>query len=304
MLKRILSSLVFRVGSFFAKLIGREPYVTWRELFKIHLIDFPVLKIKNILGRGMKDTVQIGGKRINDDFTAVTFNGHKIFWPSHFSIAPVKEAFRSVYSNEADNYFRFYEPAFTDVVMDLGVCEGVFSLLLADKVKKIYAFEPLPVLCSALRLTLQGGIEKGVVEVCNFAVGDKTGAVDFFFDENLEGGSLDSSKLMSNNTGRISVPLITLDDFVKDMGIHEVSLIKMDIEGAEYSALCGAQMILKEMKPDLLVSAYHYPRDYDRLSKFLAGMGYETTAGPVFMTQQGGQKRPWYRPALIHASQR
>jgi hypothetical protein len=79
-------------------------------------------------------------------------------------------------------------------------------------------------------------------------------------------------------------------------------MIKMDVEGAEYSVLEGAREIIKEFKPDLLVSAYHYPYDYERLSKFIVDLGYDISRGPLVMTTQNGQRRPWYRYALIYAA--
>lgn len=64
-----------------------------------------------------------------------------------------------------------------------------------------------------------------------------------------------------------------------DDGIDEtVDLIKMDIEGAEMSALSGCKRTLKT-GPDLAIAAYHRPADLVELPSFLNAAGY---ASPAF----------------------
>lgn len=59
-----------------------------------------------------------------------------------------------------------------------------------------------------------------------------------------------------------------------DDGISEhVDLIKMDIEGAEISALTGCLRTLKT-GPDLAIAAYHRPEDLVQLPRFLESAGY------------------------------
>jgi FkbM family methyltransferase len=59
-----------------------------------------------------------------------------------------------------------------------------------------------------------------------------------------------------------------------DDGINErVDLIKMDIEGAEMSALTGCLRTLKT-GPDLAIAAYHRPGDLVQLPRFLESAGY------------------------------
>ena len=48
--------------------------------------------------------------------------------------------------------------------------------------------------------------------------------------------------------------MIRLDEFLKG---ERVTLMKMDIEGAEYDALKGAEYIIKTQKPRLAISIYH-----------------------------------------------
>jgi FkbM family methyltransferase len=56
-----------------------------------------------------------------------------------------------------------------------------------------------------------------------------------------------------------TVPAVRLDDVVDKS--DKVTLIKMDIEGAEIPALQGAQRIIKEDKPKLAICIYHMIED-------------------------------------------
>jgi len=64
------------------------------------------------------------------------------------------------------------------------------------------------------------------------------------------------SKLVEK--GNSFVQCISLDDFMSD---YRPNLIKMDIEGGEFSALKGAQRLIKEFRPNLAISVYHKSND-------------------------------------------
>lgn len=49
----------------------------------------------------------------------------------------------------------------------------------------------------------------------------------------------------------------------------DVSFIKMDIEGAEYKAIKGAEQIIKRCRPKLAVSIYHKAEDIWELSEMI-----------------------------------
>lgn len=301
MLRRLCFFFQLRIGSFFAKIIGKEPHVTWTALFREHFVEYPFHKIKGLVSKNNESNF-FKITPYDDTLVVVTVGGLSVFWPMHFPTEPILSGYNAIFNNEADNYFRFYTPKKTDIVFDLGACEGIFSLLLRDKVEKVYTFEPFPGLCHALACTLEDDIKTGRAEICNYAVGDKIGEVDFFLDDDLDGSSMQESRLEGKETKKISVPMITLDDFIIERGIQRVSMIKMDVEGAEFDVLQGARGILSKMKPDLLVSSYHYPHDYERLSQFLVDLGYKIKTSPLVMTTQGGQSRPWYRYALVYAT--
>jgi len=45
---------------------------------------------------------------------------------------------------------------------------------------------------------------------------------------------------------------------------YDIGCIKLDVEGAEYESILGAEKIVKKHRPVLLISAYHTAKDlYD-----------------------------------------
>lgn len=90
----------------------------------------------------------------------------------------------------------------------------------------------------------------GCIELVNKAVSDKTGQASF----QMKGGRCSA---LGDEKGEI-VEVVSLDDLLEG---RPVSLLKLDVEGAEKEALQGARKVLKQVKPRLIVSAYHRSGD-------------------------------------------
>ena len=98
-------------------------------------------------------------------------------------------------------------------------------------------------------------MEKNVSDYANIilkhkGVGSKNGKM-FVNDGNHPAGN----KLLES--GDAEVETVTLDHDI----CEPISVIKMDIEGAEKDAIKGASSHIREEKPKLLVSSYHLPGD-------------------------------------------
>jgi len=90
------------------------------------------------------------------------------------------------------------------------------------------------------------GVSDVVLYPC--AVAEKNGYL-FFHRDGATGGSLSTD---AEECDIISV--VSLDSVLKK---KKVSMIKMDVEGAEIDALNGAKRIIKEQSPDLAICVYH-----------------------------------------------
>jgi len=62
-----------------------------------------------------------------------------------------------------------------------------------------------------------------------------------------------ASAITENDSGEV-LPLVRLDDVIFNVPL---TFIKMDIEGAELSALRGAERLISEQSPDMAISVYH-----------------------------------------------
>jgi FkbM family methyltransferase len=99
----------------------------------------------------------------------------------------------------------------------------------------------------------------GPVMLWPCAVTDRSGIVSF-------SSGLDEASGVSDD-GQTNVTAVALDDVLAGW---RPTLIKMDIEGSELEALCGARHIITESRPSLAVSVYHRPDHLWRIPLMLA----------------------------------
>ncbi len=116
------------------------------------------------------------------------------------------------------------------IILDLGANYGRFSQQMADRFGcKCYAVEPSPQVFSDL-------VQTDLIQKFQVAISRETGPLEFHVDSN----ELASSLLKGPNSKQVrgvTVRGVRLEDFVRELGLREVSLIKMDIEGAEIDVL-------------------------------------------------------------------
>lgn len=92
-----------------------------------------------------------------------------------------------------------------------------------------------------------------------------------------ESGNVETTSYVNNSDPRATtVPKYTIDALLHHLPRSSKSIIKIDIEGAELSALAGAENFLQNSKPDILLSIH--PAIDDSLPgavrSFLADRGY------------------------------
>ena len=144
-------------------------------------------------------------------------------------------------------------------VFDIGANAGYLTLLMAKLVGDsghVHAFEPIPQNYECLLETLRiNGLQN--VTVHQVAISDQRGQaqmnyVGVFdgFATLAEGGH---NYYCGQSTDRVSVATISLDLFCSEMGITEIGLIKMDIEGAEILALAGMEQVLAMHRPVMII---------------------------------------------------
>jgi FkbM family methyltransferase len=164
------------------------------------------------------------------------------------------------------------------VVLDVGANSGLFTKLCLNKgAKRIISVEPNSECISNIRAIVSNSKN---VEIVDKALSDKDGFLKFYTSKgNTTIGSVNRDHVAgieSHSVQEFSLPCITLESLLESCGIERVSLLKMDIEGAEYQVF---NAIKREtfLKIDSILLEFHDNTDKRVLSlvKILTDNGYE-----------------------------
>lgn len=135
-------------------------------------------------------------------------------------------------------------------VVDVGAHIGVFTALCAVLGASVTAFEPHPKNRGQLLRTIRDNSLANVAvrkQVCS----DVTGAKRFHWNADNDGGHAiyDVGRLLGNPKSRKSPKSQMVESVRLDDVVARCDLIKLDVEGAEFHALQGAERLLRECKP-------------------------------------------------------
>jgi FkbM family methyltransferase len=194
---------------------------------------------------------------------------------------------------------RAYEPAFylpfVDriregmTVFDIGAHVGIFALGAAKRVGRsgqVVAFEPAPQTIAVLERHVAFNELQDIIRVEPGVVSDSTTPLSFFVYEESMAASLSRKNVEDLNPEQrrspaqeVSVPSYTLDGYCREHGLTP-SVIKIDVEGAEYRVLLGARELLS--KHDIAILCEVHPKqmencggDSARFYALIEELGYE-----------------------------
>lgn len=142
-----------------------------------------------------------------------------------------------------------------DIFMDIGANLGYFSVLgslCVGEEGQVHCFEPVPLVFEELMNNLRlAGAKNVMPNQC--ALGDKRGQAQIHLFRDLSSGHASLAKLSENVIQAFDCDVVTLDGYVTEHDITTVTLIKLDVEGAELSVLKGASGLLGSVRPPMLV---------------------------------------------------
>ena len=144
-----------------------------------------------------------------------------------------------------------------DVLVDAGVCGGeeIDKALAMNPKVRVHAFEPDGQSCDLLKKKYA---DRSQVVLCPYALWNVEEKLSFSGNQ----ATPSASRLELDGDGnRGQITAIPLDSVM----IEVPTLIKMDIEGAEYNALLGAERTIRESHPKLAICVYHSLEDYIRI---------------------------------------
>lgn len=221
------------------------------------------------------------GRSMNK-FTEINFNDK---WPikllDHLSIMNVSQ-WKFWEKERMATMYAAIRP--TDVILDIGTCNGDMSAVFAKWVPRgeIILVEPSPDFWPIIRATFEAN------NLTNFKcyevlVSNETLEIDNGTERGAwPESSNDEVKLetgFAHLNEKPKIPVMKIDD----MKLNHVDVITMDIEGSEYEALQGAQEIIMRDKPILFISVHpefmwrEHHHSPDDLLVMLKLWGYEGT---------------------------
>lgn len=168
------------------------------------------------------------------------------------------------------------------VFIDIGANLGQY-IYMAEKVtnrNNIYAIEPIPKLANRLSFVFKG------IQCHTLAIFKEDGEAQFKIPifNNTEIYTRGTLKLGHKETEEtnekiLDVKLQSLKNFVLNNQIDEVSLIKIDVEGAEFDVLEGAGEVIRKFSPSLIIEIEqrHHPdiKIEDKILEFCSHYQYE-----------------------------
>ena len=199
--------------------------------------------------------------RMNDEFSSkiVKLNDNLYYYNGYY--LPVNQFDSSVfYSKYAIDELTTLDSVRNKDIIDAGGYVGDTALLFSSYTdKSIHVFEASPSNMDIIRETIRLNQLENIVPVSK-ALGEKSGTATFSLGERNSCNSL-VERPGYNYTDHIEVPVVTLDDYVRENNL-EVGLIKVDIEGGEQLLLKGAVETIRTQHPILLISIYHSANDF------------------------------------------
>jgi hypothetical protein len=171
----------------------------------------------------------------------------KLYLPKNLSEREMEFIYRYLLTEQdidsPHRYVNSYAELEGKIVLDIGAAEGIFALDAIEYAEKVYLFECDDQWIEALQATFEPWKEK--VEIVRKYVGDTD-----------------------------TEECVTLDSFMEGKEQDNLHL-KMDIEGAEQSALQGAKKLLTNGKRiSFSVCTYHRDEDAKAISSFFESLGY------------------------------
>lgn len=149
-----------------------------------------------------------------------------------------------------------------EVFVDCGGYTGdtieSFIINATGQYKKIYVFEPDPKILVQLKQNIK---DLDNIVVFNKGAYDMEGKVQFF---NEKTGSSSIGNIFEFNE-QTQIEVGKIDSLIDD----KVTMIKMDIEGAELKALEGAKNIIKRDRPKLAICVYHKKEDLITIPQYI-----------------------------------
>ena len=204
------------------------------------------------------------------------FRGGRIYWDVTESRMMLERVFGTYEPNKYDAIAWFLRPG--DVFLDVGANKGDFSLYAASLVGKdgiVIAIEPDPENCRWITRSIALNKYRQVI-LREVALSDQAGQATLYRGQKSGWHSL-LPGLPGRDRDTVQVRTLSLDELVAEHGLNgRVTMIKVDVEGAEMMVLRGAVETLRRWPQPVVVMDVHpyLGVDPDDVCRYLEALGY------------------------------
>jgi FkbM family methyltransferase len=257
-----LSSVISKMSAVTQLMFTRGPerHVSKRWLLKTHTQLF----------REFERTRRIEVER-RDDFTYVNLDGTPYVWPRDAAVEPLLHLLAELTTPDHPHQYQYGATHVrdTDVVLDVGCCEGGFAAIAATAGAKVIAVEPSATMATVIRRLFELR-QLPAPEIRQCLLASAPGRA-YFQDNVLDPAQ---SQITSEElAGSYPLAVTTIDELTAEMP-QKPTYIKCDAEGADFSILQGGREFLREHRPRIAVTTYHHPDDFRKVCEFLEPLGY------------------------------
>lgn len=167
----------------------------------------------------------------------------------------------------------------TPVLVDVGANVGSFSHTYAKQGWQIIAFEPVQALVERFKARNRDYLDQ--ITLIENAVSDVTGDILPFFTSDEHPGIHSLKPFHETHQSKMQVTTTRLDDALDTHDVESVTLLKVDIEGADFLALKGFDF--ERWKPELVMiefmderSSKNFDYTHHDVAAYMDKMGYAT----------------------------
>lgn len=138
-------------------------------------------------------------------------------------------------------------------VIDVGAYTGLYSILAAKAGAHVLSFEPMPANWWRFGINVaMNGVKSRVRVLRAAAAAQAAGEAPLHYNPRVgltTGASLVKGDPLAKHDQSLMVPTMTLDKTWPGFSKLPVSLIKIDVEGAELEVLAGAREVIEKHRP-------------------------------------------------------
>lgn len=264
----------------------------WKRAIK-NLLAMARLKISRIPSQAELDRLEalrLEQLKPHPDWVTVkqgVLANHRLFLDVNLNVYWVHEAVKGTYDAQIFDNMLATSDLSNATIWDIGAHIGYHSLMFAKLVGekgKVLAFEPNPYNIERFEMHMKENPEiASKITLLPIALSDTDGQTEFRFSSNVDNGESSGSYLSNVTTvynpeiyedfENMSVEIQKVDTLVNKHPEFVPSIIKVDVEGAEYEVLQGAESTIRQYRPVLYVEI-HSAKNAFYVQNFLQSLNY------------------------------